>query len=162
MTNDTLHPTLNDLPSDARNKVVALLNQQLIDTLDLHSQVKVAHWNVKGPNFIAIHEMFDDFADTLAEASDEIAERSTALGGTAPGTAKQVAVGSRLPAYPTLIKSVDHLKALADRYAHLAKTTRAAIDEAGKLGDADTADLFTGFSRDLDKALWFIEAHLQG
>ena len=150
-----------DIKPKLRDGMTALLNQQLADTLDLYTQVKQAHWNVKGPNFIALHELFDKLAEDLEEPVDDIAERITALGGVAIGTARAAARTSRLAEFP--LDRVEGLKAidlLADRYAALAKTTRAAIETASKEGDADTSDLFTGISRGLDKALWFLEAHL--
>jgi starvation-inducible DNA-binding protein len=154
--------TRNDLSASIREKVSALLAQSLADTIDLGLQAKQAHWNVKGPSFIALHELFDKVADVAEEAVDELAERIVMLGGTADGTLQTVAKTSRLPAYPTNIKQGrDHVAKLADAIAALGKSTRAAIDEADKLGDKDTADLYTGISRDLDKYLWFVEAHLQ-
>ncbi len=154
--------TRNDLSASVREKVSALLAQSLADTIDLGLQAKQAHWNVKGPSFIALHELFDKVADVAEGAVDELAERIVMLGGTADGTAQTVAKTSRLPAYPTNIKTGrDHVAKLSDAIAALGKSTRAAIDEADKLGDKDTADLYTGISRDLDKYLWFVEAHLQ-
>jgi len=151
-----------DLPAAVREPLNALLNQQLADTFDLQSQTKQAHWNVKGPYFIALHELFDELAEDLEEHIDTIAERVTALGGTALGTARLAASASRLAEYPLDIgDGQQHVAALAQRYAALAASSRAAIDAAGKLGDADTADLFTAVSRALDKALWFLEAHVQ-
>ncbi|BCX05064.1 MAG: DNA starvation/stationary phase protection protein [Candidatus Roseilinea sp.] len=154
--------TRHDLPAEVRSRMIALLNQQLADTFDLMSQTKQAHWNVKGPQFIALHEMFDEFAEGLAGYVDEIAERITALGGYAAGTVRMAAKASTLPDYPAdVIADMDHVRALADRYAALAASTRKAIDVAGEAGDLDTADLFTEVSRDLDKWLWFLEAHVQ-
>lgn len=154
--------TRNDIPTDAREKAVALLNQQLADATDLFTQIKQAHWNVKGPQFIALHELFDKLAEEVEEHIDEIAERATALGGTALGTLRLAAAASRLPEYPLdATEGRQHVQALVERYAALAKTTRAAIDAAGELRDADTADLFTQVSRGLDKGLWFLEAHVQ-
>ena len=157
-----LMPTSNDLSAETREKAVQLLNQHLADTADLYSQTKQAHWNVKGMQFIQLHELFDSLAATLIGFVDEIAERATALGGIALGTTRLAAANSRLPEYP--LDAVDgrqHLEALCQRYAALAKTTRAAIDEAEEYGDADTADLFTQISRELDKNLWFLESHIQ-
>lgn len=155
-------PTRNDLPAKTRQKVVALLNQQLADTSDLFTQIKQAHWNLKGPSFIALHKLFDELAAEVLEHVDEIAERATALGGMALGTARAAAKASRLPEYPLrAIHQEEHVTALADRYAAVAKTTRSAIDTADSLGDADTADLLTQVSRSLDKGLWFLETHLQ-
>ena len=154
--------TRNDLDARLRERMIGLLNPQLADTLDLYTQVKQAHWNVKGPHFIALHELYDKLAEELEDPIDDIAERVTALGGVARGTARIAAGESRLPELP--LASLDGLKLtalLADRYAALAKSTRAAIESADHAGDADTADLFTGISRGLDKALWFLEAHLQ-
>ncbi len=151
-----------DITQEKRAITIDLLNQQLADTFDLHSQVKQAHWNVKGPAFIALHELFDKFALELGNAIDDLAERVTALGGVAEGTARQAAQRSRLPEYPgDALRGLDHVAALADRFAALATTSRAAIDAATSLGDAATADLFTQIVRDLDKSLWFLEAHLQ-
>ena len=150
-----------DIRGRTRDSMVRLLNQQLVDTVDLYTQVKQAHWNVKGPHFIALHELFDKLAEDLESPVDDIAERVTALGGVARGTARLAARESRLADLPG--DGFDGLKIvalLADRYAALATTTRAAIEFAAGAGDADTSDLFTGVSRGLDKALWFLEAHL--
>ena len=156
-------PTRNDLPADARARVVELLNQQLADTLDLRSQTKYAHWNVKGPTFIALHKLFDELAERLDGHADEIAERATALGGVATGTVRQGSANSRLPEFPPdTFAAQAVVEAVAVRFANVAKSTREAIDAADKHDDADTADLFTGISRALDKDLWFLEAHLQG
>jgi starvation-inducible DNA-binding protein len=162
-TEGTTFPTRNDIAADTRAKVVSLLNQYLADTFDLMSQTKFAHWNVKGPNFIALHKLFDELAETVEGHVDEIAERVTALGGVALGTARQSAAMSRTPEFPAGVhKGADVVAALADRYAALGKSVRAAIDQSDELGDKDTADLFTQVSRDLDQALYFLEAHLQG
>lgn len=151
-----------DLDEETRAQVIELLNQQLADTFDLYSQTKQAHWNVKGAQFYQLHELYDQLATTILPYVDMIAERVTALGGTAQGTARQSAAGSRLPEYPDdATGSLESLKALSERYSELAASTRSAIDASASLGDADTADLFTEVSRDLDKALWFLEAHLQ-
>jgi len=151
-----------DIKPKLRESMVGLLNQQLADTLDLYTQVKQAHWNVKGPNFIALHELFDKLAEDLEGPVDDMAERITALGGVARGTARIAAQQSRLPEFPRgRIEGMAAVTALADRYAALAASTRSAIETAGKEGDADTSDLFTGISRGLDKALWFLEAHLE-
>ena len=156
-----LWKTQNDLPERVRADAVALLNQQLADALDLHLQAKQAHWNVKGPSFIALHELFDQVEEELEEHADDIAERAVALGGTALGTARIAASASRLPEYPLHIYAGnDHVAALSAALARFGKTSRAAIDAAASLGDADTADLFTGVSRAVDKLLWKVEAHL--
>jgi starvation-inducible DNA-binding protein len=145
-----------------RERMVALLNEHLACTFDLMSQTKQAHWNVKGPHFIGLHEMFDEFAEGLENHVDEIAERATALGGYATGTVRMAASASQLDEYPVdVINDLDHVKALAGRYAALGKMIREAIEVAATAGDADTADLFTEVSRDLDKWLWFLEAHVQ-
>ncbi len=146
--------TKNDLAPDLRQKAVALLNQDLADTSDLYTQTKQAHWNVKGMQFHQLHELFDSLAEAVEECIDLIAERATALGGTALGTVRMSAGASRLPEYP--LDAVDgrqHVEALTARFASLAKTSRAAIDTASSLGDADTADVFTEVSRGLDKHL---------
>jgi starvation-inducible DNA-binding protein len=149
-----------DIKPKLCGSMIALLNQQLADTLDLYTQVKQAHWNVKGPHFIALHELFDKLAEDIEGPVDDIAERVTALGGVARGTARDAAARSRLKELGRDFYDHKLVAELADRYAALAATTRAAIDTASEQGDADTADLFTGISRGLDKALWFLEAHL--
>lgn len=157
-----LDATRIDIRQKVRERMADLLNQQLADTLDLYTQVKQAHWNVKGTSFIALHELFDKLAENLEEPVDDVAERITALGGVARGTARVAARDSRLPEFPLeRVDGLDAVALLADRYAALAASTRAAIETAGKEGDADTSDLFTGISRALDKALWFLEAHLE-
>jgi starvation-inducible DNA-binding protein len=162
MTTTQLFHTRIDLAPDMREMVSALLNQQLADTFDLYSQTKQAHWNVKGAQFYPLHELFDKLAGELEGYVDLIAERVTTLGGTAMGTVRLSSAASRLPEYPLdAIGSLPSVEALVARYASLAATTRAAIDMATEHGDMDTADLFTEVSRGLDKALWFLEAHLQ-
>jgi starvation-inducible DNA-binding protein len=157
-----MHPTRIDLPQETRAQVITILNQSLASSLDLKTQVKQAHWNVKGMDFYQLHQLFDEMAAELEELIDLIAERVTALGGTALGTARMAASRSILPEYPLdTLDGKDHIIALADRYAPYGKQIRAAIDQTGELGDADTADLYTEVSRAIDKRLWFLEAHLQ-
>jgi starvation-inducible DNA-binding protein len=154
--------TQNDLQSNTKAAAIALLNERLADSIDLALLTKQAHWNVKGPQFIAIHEMLDGFRTQIDDHVDMMAERIVQLGGTALGTTQVVEKATILTPYPTdIYKIKDHLAALVDRYAMVANTVRGSIDEAGEVGDADTADIFTAFSRDLDKALWFLEAHMQ-
>ena len=151
-----------NLAAGTREKMIALLNQQLADTFDLYSQTKQAHWNVKGAQFYPLHELFDKLAHELEDYVDLIAERATALGGLALGTVRMSAAASRLPESSLdVVESIPSVEALATRYAGLAATTRAAIDAATEQADMDTADLFTDVSRGLDKSLWFLEAHLQ-
>lgn len=157
-----MHDTRNDLKSNARKSSIEILNARLAEAIDLALITKQAHWNVKGPQFIAVHEMLDGFRTELDGHVDTIAERAVQLGGTALGTSQDVAKASKLAAYPTgIFKVRDHIEALIDRYAVAAKSARAAIAEADEAGDADTADIFTAYSRALDKSLWFLEAHIQ-
>jgi starvation-inducible DNA-binding protein len=154
--------TKNDLPEAVRAKVIDLLNARLADCIDLQTQTKQAHWNVKGPNFIALHELFDKVYSAVGEYVDEIAERAVQLGGVAHGTARTVAKVSTLAEYPsTASDGRSHVDALSTALASFGKTARKAIDEADELGDLDTADVFTEVSRGIDKWLWFVEAHLQ-
>ncbi len=156
------HSTMNDLPSNAKKVAIELLNANLAATIDLALATKQAHWNLKGPQFIAVHEMLDGLRTDLDEHVDTIAERVAQLGGTALGTTQTVADASVLPPYPVDIYKVpDHLKALIERYGIVANKVRKSIDESDDAGDATTADIFTAASRSLDKALWFLEAHLQ-
>jgi len=156
-----MYDTRNDLPASVRTPIVNLLNNRLADAIDLGTQAKQAHWNVKGPNFIALHELFDQIAEHIEDHVDTIAERITALGGTANGTIAAVSRTSTLTPYPTEITDgVQHVDALSSAVASFGAKVRKAIDEAAKAGDADTSDLFTGISREIDKDLWFLEAHL--
>jgi starvation-inducible DNA-binding protein len=152
----------NDLSANAKSASIGVLNARLADSIDLALLTKQAHWNIKGPQFIALHEMIDGFRTEIDEHVDTMAERVVQLGGTALGTTQTVAKGTTLKPYPTdIYTSKDHLHALIDRYGKVAHAVRAAIDETDDAGDADTADLFTAYSRALDKALWFLEAHVQ-
>lgn len=158
-----LYPTRIDLPETTRAGLIEILNHSLATTLDLKTQVKQAHWNVKGINFYQLHLLFDEMATELEEYIDLIAERATVLGGTAMGTARMAIADTIIPEFPLdLANDKDYVVALADRYAPYAKMVREAIDQTGALGDADTADLYTEISRAIDKRLWFLEAHLQG
>jgi starvation-inducible DNA-binding protein len=153
--------TKNDLPLGIRTRAVELLNARLADAIDLGTQTKHAHWNVKGPNFIALHELFDKIAESVEDQIDTIAERVTALGGTARGTLAAASRGTSLKSYPEDISDgTMHVEALSSVFADFGKKVRAAIDESAKFGDADTSDLFTELSRETDKSLWFLEAHL--
>ena len=157
-----MHATRNDLKSNARKASIEILNARLVEAIDLALLTKQAHWNIKGPRFIALHEMLDGFRADLDVHVDTIAERAVQLGGTALGTSQVVADTSPLPAYPTDISTPkDHLNALIDRYAAAAAAARKAIDESDNAGDADSADILTAYSRSLDKSLWFLEAHIQ-
>jgi starvation-inducible DNA-binding protein len=157
-----MHKTKIDIPLETREKVVEILNQRLADAFDMRSQAKQAHWNVKGMNFIALHELFDQVATELEPHIDDIAERITTLGGTAHGTVRVAAQNSSLSEYPLEITDgADHVDALSSALADLGKKVRADIDATDELGDKDTADLLTGVSRTVDKMLWFVEAHRQ-
>jgi starvation-inducible DNA-binding protein len=155
-------PTHMDIPESDRQLLIELLNGRLADTADLYSQIKQAHWNVKGPNFFQLHQLFDQLAAEVFPYIDLIAERATALGGVAMGTARMAAATSTLPEYPVeATEGQRHLKALTDRYAIFSANIRKAIDLADERHDRDTADLFTEISRTADKQLWFLEAHVQ-
>ncbi|HYO29288.1 MAG TPA: DNA starvation/stationary phase protection protein Dps [Thermomicrobiales bacterium] len=157
-----MFPTHNDLPQDVRVGMTKLCNEQLADTTDLYTQVKQSHWNVKGRDFYQLHELFDEQAARLLELADLIAERATALGGKAQGTARMAVATSRLPELPDDIdEGMAYVQALVERYGLYAATSRAAIAQAEEAGDQDTADLFTEVSRVVDKDLWFLEAHCQ-
>jgi starvation-inducible DNA-binding protein len=158
----SMFSTRNDLDREVRGKIIALLNQQLADTFDLYSQTKQAHWNVKGAQFFPLHELFDKLAAELLAYVDLIAERATALGGLALGTGRMSAANSQLAECELdITDSLPTVEAVAERYAALAASTRQAIESAEDQSDADTVDLFTEVSPGLDKALWFLEAHLQ-
>lgn len=157
-----LHNSKIDIAKGKREKLVAILNQSLADAADLKSQAKQAHWNVKGMNFIALHELFDRVATELDTHVDDLAERITTLGGTALGTVRLAARNSSLTEYPhEITDGTAHVDALSSALADFGKKVRKNIDVTNDLGDADTADLYTGISRSIDKLLWFVEAHIQ-
>jgi starvation-inducible DNA-binding protein len=157
-----MYPTKNDLPETARTKLVELCNARLADAIDLQTQCKQAHWNVKGPSFIALHELFDKVTEDVEDYVDLIAERAVQLGGVAEGTARSIARRSSLSEYSAKGSGGrDHVEALSSALAAFGKLARHAINQSTELGDADSADLFTEVSRGTDKWLWFVEAHLQ-
>src|SRR6202040_1068534 len=143
--------TKNDLSETPHPKVVELLNARLADCTDLQTQTKQAHWNVKGPNFIALHELFDKINEEVEDYVDEIAERAVQLGGVAEGTARMVAKRSSLREYPAnAVDGHSHVDSLSAALAAFGTAVRKAIDQANELGDLDTADVFTEISRGVD------------
>ena len=139
-----MYETSNDLSATTRRSMIEVLNEQLADAIDLQLQAKQAHWNIKGPNFVGLHQLFDQVAAEAREYADDIAERAVALGGVARGTLQRA-----------------HVRAMQDALATFGRGARKAIDDATALNDADTADLFTEISRGVDKSLWMVEAHVQ-
>jgi starvation-inducible DNA-binding protein len=157
-----MYETENDLPKGHRAELIGLLNQRLADSIDLQIQLKQAHWNVRGPHFIGLHELFDKIDEAVEEYVDLIAERVGQLGGIAEGTVRVSAARSRLDEYPLDIADGSaHVKAVSRALSTFGRETRISIEEANALEDADTADLFTEVSRGIDKWLWFVEAHSQ-
>lgn len=157
-----LHNTRIDIPKTKREKVVGILNGRLADASDLKSQAKQAHWNVKGMDFFQLHELFDQIATDVEGHIDLIAERITTLGGTAMGTVRLAAKNSSLSEYPhEITDGTAHVDALSTALADFGKLIRKDINETADLGDQDTADLLTEISRQTDKNLWFVEAHIQ-
>jgi len=150
------------VPDKNRQALIALLNLRLADSADIHSQVKWAHWNVKGKDFYQLHLLFDSIATHLEDHIDTIAERITALGGVANGTIRESAAKSSLPeADLAAADGPGMIKFLAHNVGHFTNALRTAIREADDLDDAVTVDLFTTMTREMDKDLWFIEAHIQ-
>jgi len=155
-----MHLTKNTLDAAKHGKSIVLLGTALVQALDLERHAKQAHWNVRGPNFRTLHELFDEIAQQAEDASDLLAERLVALGGTADGRASTVAGRSTLPDYPLDASAGPaHVEALSRSIAAFGALARDAIDQSAEWGDADTADVFTEVSRDLDKTLWLVEAH---
>lgn len=159
----TTMTTKNDLSEATRAKMTSLLNAQLADGIHLMLQAKQAHWNVKGPYFRQLHELFDELHGQSVQWVDDLAERAVQLGGVAEGTLAVVGEKTRLAGYRLdLFEGRGHVDALSTSLADFGASTRKAIEAADSAGDADTADLFTEISRGVDKMLWFLEAHLQG
>lgn len=158
-----LYKSSSSLPSAIRQKIVEQLNAVLTDGMDLYGQIKVAHWNIKGPQFPALHPLFDTYATAIAAFNDLLAERSVTLGGLAVGTAKHVAKASRLPSYPQNVTSdVRHVQLLADRFATFVDGVKEARRVSDKGGDVDTTDLLTQIVTDFEKHGWFLRATLEG
>ena len=155
-----MYHTANTLPEQIRSRSVALLNRHLAAAIDLHAQVKQAHWNVRGPTFIAIHELFDKVADAVEEYSDKIAERAGTLGGTAEGTVQTATERSLLEPYRLgVADATTHIAAVTEALASFGESVCNAIDESDSFGDIDTSDLFTEISRGIDHQLWLVESH---
>ena len=155
-----MYKTKNDLPEKVRIQVITLLQERLANAVDLVTQAKQAHWNVKGPSFIALHKLFDEVYEHAGEHVDLIAERIVQLGGIAEGTLRAAAKRTQLPEYPLAVATgKEHVDALSHSLAYFGESIRKAIDSADEVGDRDTADLFTEISRSLDKDLWFVESH---
>jgi len=158
-----MYATKNDLPEATRLEVIGLLNQRLADCIDLQTQCKHAHWNVKGPAFIALHKLFDEINGDVEAYVDLIAERIVQLGGIAEGTIGAVEGRSSLMDYPLALSTGgEHVAALSDALATFGRTVRVGIEEMNELEDAGSADILTEISRGVDKWLWFVEAHQQG
>ena len=157
-----MYKSPSPLPEEVRVKIAETLNALLADGLDLHSQIKVAHWNIKGPNFAALHPLFETFAVALANYNDEIAERAVTLGGRAYGTVRHAARTSKLSEYPQeTTRDLEHVKLLADRFENYLEGARDARNTADKLSDADTVDLFTRLVQEFEKHAWFLRASLE-
>jgi len=162
MENHEMFTSKIDIPVETREKIISMLNQQLADMFDLYSQTKHAHWNVKGPNFFMLHELFDKLAEKLEKSIDKVAERATALSGIAMGTVRMAAGASRLSDFSTeACDGLSMVEKLAGQYAKVAASTRAAAHSADEMEDLSTTELLTALSLELDKALWFLESHLQ-
>ena len=158
----TMHTTRISLPEKNRIELISLLNKSLASTTDLQMQLKHAHWNVKGMEFIALHKLFDELAEEVENQVDIIAERITSLGGTALGTLQAAAAHTQLRVYPTdIFAARDHLEHLAHNFAILGELSRTNMQATEELGDMASNDVYIDLTRMLDKNLWFIEAHVQ-
>jgi len=156
-----MYQSPSHLPADARAQLATTLNARLADGLDLHSQIKVAHWNIKGPQFAALHPLFETFAVSLSVHTDTIAERAVTLGGRAYGTSRHVAKTSTLTDYPQeTTRDIEHVKLLAERFEKFLAGVRESRTLAEKLGDTDTVDLFTQVVTEFEKNAWFLRASL--
>lgn len=155
-----MHPTKNTMPEKTRRKVIDALTPLLIDTLDLQSQLKQAHWTIRGPGFKELHELFDEIAGDAAAWADLLAERIAQLGGHPKATARVVAKQSSLREYPLdTVASQDHVTAVSNVLGDFGGKARETIDTCDDLGDKDAADICTEISRAADKHLWFVESH---
>lgn len=157
-----MYKSPSHLSEEVRTKIADTLNARLADGLDLHSQIKVAHWNIKGPQFAALHPLFETFAVSLAAFNDSIAERAVTLGARAYGTVRHVAKASGLPDYPQdTSRDLEHVRLLAERFEKYLDNVRQSRSVAEKQNDTDTVDLFTGIVTELEKNAWFLRASLE-
>lgn len=162
LTQTSTFPTSIDIPESKRARIIEILNARLADATDLKTQTKFAHWNVKGPQFFQLHELFDQIAPHFDSYADLLAERTVQLGGVATGTLRQSAANSSISEYDfSAVTGTEHVRALVKNVARFAALVRDAIDQTDELEDKDTADIFTEISRQTDKDLWFLEAHVQ-
>jgi starvation-inducible DNA-binding protein len=158
-----MYTSPSHLSETARADIADALNARLADGLDLHSQIKVAHWNIKGPQFAALHPLFETFAVSLANFNDTIAERAVTLGAKAYGTARHVAKASKLPDYPQeTTRDIEHVKLLVERFETYLTGLRAARTVAEQNGDTDTEDMLTLVVTEFEKNAWFLRASLEG
>lgn len=157
-----MHATPSRLPEPSRVRIATALNAVLADGLDLHASLKVAHWNLKGPQFPALHPLFEEIATGLATHNDSVAERAVTLGARAYGTVRHVAKTSRVADYPQeTTRDLEHVRLLADRIEGYLDGVRGARGVAEKDGDADTVDLLTGVATEFEKHGWFLRASLE-
>jgi starvation-inducible DNA-binding protein len=157
-----MYKSPSQLPEQARDAVAETLNARLADGLDLQTQIKVAHWNIKGPQFPSLHPLFETFAVSVAEHNDEIAERAVTLGALAYGTARHVAKVSRVPEYPQeTTRDLEHVRLLAERFETYLEGLRESRRVADKHGDTDTVDLLTAMITEFEKHAWFLRASLE-
>ncbi|WP_394828743.1 DNA starvation/stationary phase protection protein Dps [Pendulispora albinea] len=158
-----MYKSPSHLSEEVRTQISETLNARLADGLDLHSQIKVAHWNIKGPQFAALHPLFETFATGLANFNDSLAERAVTLGGRAYGTVRHVSKASRLPEYPQeTTRDLDHVRLLAERFETFLEGVRESRSKGEKLGDTDTVDLLTQVVTEFEKHAWFLRASLEG
>jgi starvation-inducible DNA-binding protein len=156
------HASPSSLPEEARGEIADALQACLVDGLDLHSQLKVAHWNLKGPHFGTLHPLFDAFAQSLAGHNDTVAERLVTLGGTAFGTVREAARGSSIPEYPRdAVRDLDHVRLVVERFREYLASVRDARDTCVAYGDTDSADLLTAIVTEFEKHAWFLLASLE-
>lgn len=157
-----MYKSPSPLSEDVRRRIADTLNARLADGLDLHSQIKVAHWNIKGPQFASLHPLFETFAVSLAAHNDSIAERAVTLGGRAYGTARHVAKASSLPEYPQeTTRDLEHVRLLAERIERYLEGARASRSVGEEVKDTDTVDLLTGIITEFEKHAWFMRASLE-
>lgn len=159
---DRMYPNRVALSDDVKKQVCGVMQERLAEALDMYSQAKFAHWNVKGDNFYQLHLVFDHVAKVIFKQVDPIAERITQLGGVANGTVRQSACVSKIPEYPVeTINGMDHVRALADALGHYCEELREASDKIDEIGDEPTSDFFKQLVVEAEEQLYFLESHLE-
>lgn len=155
MTNET------KANNDVKNCLADSLNQVLADSYSLMSLTHLAHWNVEGAGFFALHTAFQTQYEELFAAIDEIAERVRALGAYAIGGLSKLAQQSKMREFSAPLSQEDYVRALIVANEKLLKDASAARDLAGEANDPESQDLMIGRITLHQKTVWMLKSYLK-